>query len=120
MSPEKEPFEVRQETDALPTRRLVAVAAVAVVVATIAVEISGSLLQGMKGPPPLHAPRQIGPVLQTTIGNDDYGLRLRREQRAWLDAYGWVDRDAGVAHVPVERAIVLWRQRRTGEEGGAP
>ncbi len=30
---------------------------------------------------------------------------LRREQRAWLDGAGWVDRAAGVAHLPIARAM---------------
>lgn len=36
---------------------------------------------------------------------------LRRTEDYRLNNYGWVDRDAGVAHIPIERAIDLVVQR---------
>jgi hypothetical protein len=33
--------------------------------------------------------------------------RLRAEERQRFDAYGWVDRKAGIAHIPVERAMAI-------------
>ena len=40
----------------------------------------------------------------------------KAEQRKRLHGYGWVDRDAGVVHIPIERAIerVVGEQRRDG------
>ncbi|HJQ84172.1 MAG TPA: hypothetical protein VKA21_08855, partial [Candidatus Binatia bacterium] len=32
---------------------------------------------------------------------------LRREEEARLHGYGWVDRDAGIVRIPIERAIEL-------------
>lgn len=37
--------------------------------------------------------------------------RLREREEALLSGYGWVDRDAGVARIPIERAIELLATR---------
>lgn len=38
-------------------------------------------------------------------------LRMRAEQDALLDTYGWVDRQAGIVHIPIGRAMELLAQR---------
>jgi hypothetical protein len=38
--------------------------------------------------------------------------KLRERERAQLEGYGWVDRDAGTVHIPIERAMSLLAQRR--------
>jgi hypothetical protein len=40
---------------------------------------------------------------------------LRRHKQAILESYGWVDRDAGIARIPVSRAMSLLA-RRQGRE----
>jgi hypothetical protein len=40
--------------------------------------------------------------------------QLRSTERAALDGYGWVDRDAGTVHIPIDRAMSLLVQRRGG------
>lgn len=69
---------------------------------------------GMKQPP---APR-----LQTEPVADLYQLRARDE--ALLHGYGWVDRDAGLVRIPIERAIELVAKRglpaRTVASGDKP
>jgi hypothetical protein len=49
--------------------------------------------------------RPAGPLLQVDPAAELAELR-RQEQRV-LDGYGWVDRGAGVARIPVERALEL-------------
>ncbi|MFL6655165.1 MAG: hypothetical protein ACJ8KA_10255 [Sulfurifustis sp.] len=44
---------------------------------------------------------------------------LRREQEAKLESYGWVDRERGVARIPIERAMELYVERHHGERVGA-
>lgn len=56
---------------------------------------------GMKEPP---APR-----LQTEPIADLHELRAR--DQALLSGYGWVDRDAGLVRIPIERAIDLVAKR---------
>jgi hypothetical protein len=50
-------------------------------------------------------------------------LALRAEEDAVLGSYGWVDRDTGVVHIPIGRAIELLAQRglpaRSGGRRGA-
>ncbi len=38
-------------------------------------------------------------------------LEMRAEQDAVLNSYGWVDRRAGIVHIPIGRAIELLAQR---------
>jgi len=45
------------------------------------------------------------PRLQTHPGRDL--RRLRADEEARLNSYGWIDRDAGVAHIPIDQAIDL-------------
>jgi hypothetical protein len=44
-----------------------------------------------------------GPRLQATPENEL--ARLREANRARLEGWGWADRESGVAHVPIDRAI---------------
>jgi hypothetical protein len=42
----------------------------------------------------------------------DQGRESRDAAERWLGSYGWVDRDAGVVHIPIERAMELYLERR--------
>jgi hypothetical protein len=33
--------------------------------------------------------------------------RFRARKYAWRDGYGWVDRDKGIVHIPIEQAMKL-------------
>jgi hypothetical protein len=50
-----------------------------------------------------------GPRLQPTPPRDMEELRAR--DKAALTTYGWVDRDHGVARIPVDRAIEIMAQK---------
>lgn len=45
--------------------------------------------------------------------------KLRAAEDAVLQSYGWVDRDAGIVRVPVERAIELLAERGLPARSGA-
>ena len=45
--------------------------------------------------------------------------RLRAEQEKQLDSYGWVDRNPGVVHIPIERAMGLVAERGLPARAGA-
>jgi hypothetical protein len=49
------------------------------------------------------------PNLQTQPFQDIYTLRQSAETR--LGSYGWVDKDGGVARIPIDRAMELMLQR---------
>jgi hypothetical protein len=59
------------------------------------------LAQGSETPPE--------PRLQVTEHADLN--RKRKAEEAMLTSYGWVDRPAGIVHIPIERAIELLAQR---------
>lgn len=65
---------------------------------------------GMKEPPE--------PRLQTSPIEDLKMLRARDD--AALHHYAWVDREAGVVRIPIERAIELLAQRGLPTRGAAP
>jgi hypothetical protein len=44
---------------------------------------------------------------QTPIATTERGITRKLEQQKQLAHYGWVDRDAGVARIPIERAMDL-------------
>jgi len=68
------------------------------------------------GPSPVMGHREVADVNQSPFALDDKATRLRGEQRSRLDGYGWVDRDAGLIHLPVERAM----EQVLAEEGAGP
>ena len=57
------------------------------------------------------------PRLQTTPERDLAALRA--EERQWLESYAWMDRDAGIARIPIARAIELLLQRGLPTRSGA-
>jgi hypothetical protein len=70
--------------------------------------------QGPVVPPP--------PRLQTYPFDDVKALH--REERRYLDDYAWIDKNAGVVRIPVERAIDILAERglphRSATGDGAP
>jgi len=50
------------------------------------------------------------PRLQTDARGDLESLRASEQKQ--LESYGWIDRDAGTVHIPIERAMSLLAQRR--------
>ena len=109
-------FDVHQEDDTLPSGRLVRIGLTGVAVGVAGVAVATLLMVatvGLPSPnrshaePPLPAPRRISGVEQTPIGPTRDGEDLRDSQRRELESLGWVDRDAGIAHIPIERAMDL-------------
>jgi hypothetical protein len=128
-------FEVRQEEDVVRERTLVRVSLIALAVSVVAVLVSTAILgrdgQAALGGGPAErvakhgnvAPPTIGLVEQTLIEHEERGLAQRRAEEARLEAYGWVDRRQGIAHIPIEEAmalIVSENRADGGPEGGAP
>ncbi|MFP2956826.1 hypothetical protein ACLEPN_03075 [Myxococcus sp. 1LA] len=68
------------------------------------------------GPSSVMGRGELADVNQRPFALEDQAPRLRGEQQSRLDGYGWVDRDAGVIHLPAERAV----EQVLAEEGRAP
>jgi hypothetical protein len=50
------------------------------------------------------------PMLETNERDQFHGFLLNQEDQ--LNSYGWVNKDAGVAHIPIERAMDLIVQQK--------
>ncbi|HVJ89881.1 MAG TPA: hypothetical protein VM580_08755 [Labilithrix sp.] len=109
MSTESDPMEVRQAPDELASRRITMVTIASIVITALALVLAWVLLARWgqaprRGTPPV-APRTIGILEQSLIGVTARGESLREEQAASLTRWGWVDRDAGIARIPIDNAI---------------
>lgn len=74
------------------------------------------------GPPPL--PKQVdqyevGIVNQRVFSLDQRAAQKRLQQMERLRSYGWVDREAGVAHIPVDEAMKMYLAEQA-KKGGQP
>jgi hypothetical protein len=55
------------------------------------------------------------PRLETQPGVELQQVRMREEAR--LNSYGWIDRNAGLAHIPIDRAMELITARGLPDVG---
>jgi len=102
-------FEVEQAPDRLHRRTMLGVTAASIVITAVALVVAWVLLEAWGQEPravaPPVAPRTIGTLEQTLILDTERGIALRAEQQASLHRWAWVDRDAGVARIPIDEAI---------------
>ena len=109
MSTEPHGFGPRQAPDHVDRRTTMAVTVGSIVIMGVALVIAWGLLaawgQKPRVTPPPASPRTIGTLEQTLILDTKRGLTLRAEQEASLHRWEWVDRDAGVARIPIEEAL---------------
>jgi hypothetical protein len=118
---------VRSEEDHVPALRLALVGAAALLVffvgSWITVGYFGARMQA-RGPitiPPEIGLSKINLVEQQPFAQAVRGERSKARQLQRLGSYGWVDRKAGVAHIPIEEAMRLVASGvRPGPETGAP
>ena len=73
------------------------------------------------GPPPI--PKQVdqyevGIVNLRVFAMDQRAAQKRLEQIERLRSYGWVDRESGVAHIPIEEAMKMYlaEQQKKGNQ----
>jgi hypothetical protein len=72
------------------------------------------------GPPPL--PKQVdqyevGIVNQRVFSLDQRAAQKRLQQMERLRSYGWVDREAGVAHIPIDEAMRMYLAEQAKKGG---
>jgi hypothetical protein len=76
---------------------------------------AGALVLREQGPAantPPHAFQGATPLLQPAPQPDR--VRYLAEKRRVLDSYGWVDRRAGIARIPLDEAMKLMAARAKG------
>ncbi len=106
--------QVRQEPDDVPIRLVVAAAASALFTfavglawsASVQHDKAGSALDDMAPRPALAGSAEVGMVFQPPFDKTRAADR-NEAARKRLESIGWVDRDAGVAHVPIDDAMDL-------------
>jgi len=59
---------------------------------------------------------EIGIVDQVPFETTRAAERYRKQQHDRLNSYGWVDRDKGVIHVPIEKAIDQYLAQQQGKK----
>lgn len=57
-------------------------------------------------------PPEVNAMELTTFDQEAQGLEANEAARERLRAYGWVDREDGVIHIPIEEAFDLYLERR--------
>ncbi len=109
-------FHPEQEPDRVPGAKLAWIAGVstAITIASVVVAVALTHAEGEHVDLFAHAPAPAprGTVERTLVEAKARGWDERRAQRAELDGFGWTDRDAGIAHVPIDRAMDLWIERQ--------
>lgn len=111
--PEQGHHDVRSEEDRISSGKIVGVGVAALVVFFIGSLAAISYLRAREA-------EHVGPPIPAEIGQNKIGLveqqifelavrgeRDRAARRQRLGSYGWVDREAGVVHLPIDRAMEL-------------
>jgi hypothetical protein len=105
----------------LPYRKIVAVGLGSVVIFAVSIFWSTSLLRGAEkemqpaGPAPLPPgvnQYEVGIVNQRMFSLDQRAAQKRLQQMNRLNTYGWLDRQAGVVHIPVDVAMDMLVQEQ--------
>lgn len=112
-------FRVENEEDVLPGRAVILVTIVTLVVCLAGIGVAWWIVIANEETPvqragamiPRHAPREIQMIDQTLIERDASIARQLEAERRVLSSYGWVDRENGLVHIPIEEAM----KRLTGE-----
>lgn len=100
---------VAQEPDRIASRRVAWIAGLSLLMGLAGV-VGSRFLEGPSREPmgsPHRAPVTMGIVEQSLIESNARGIEMRRAEEAELHRYEWVDRDAGIARIPIERAMKL-------------
>lgn len=100
---------VVQEHDRVPLRGGLLIVLIAVLISGGAVGVSALLAGARARGARIALPRAAATSMpeQSLVERTERGVALRHAQRAELDRYEWLDRDAGIVRIPVERAIDL-------------
>jgi hypothetical protein len=59
---------------------------------------------------------EVGIVYQWPFNISHYANDKAAEKAAWLSTYGWVDKKAGVVHVPIEEAMQKYLATAGGQK----
>lgn len=102
--------EVRHERSDLNPRAVLIGAGSIVAIVLLAALLSAWLTSA--GGPARSGPTDTPPSAAKLLESDPLAAReaFEREKQQKLHSYGWVDRDRGIAHIPIERAMQMLAQ----------
>ncbi len=110
-----------QERDLVPGRPIGAIA-IGVVVSTIAGVLAAygigrcdaRDLEDERSSQRPRVPAEVNAMETVPFAVEAQGLEMNRAAAAYLSRYGWIDRERGIVHIPIEAAfeVVLARQGR--------
>jgi hypothetical protein len=96
-----------------------AVAIVLAAVVTSALAASYFMVKFLGSPSYPQAPATV-PEIKLSPNRRQQLRAYRDEQRAKLNSFGWVDKDAGIARIPIDRAFDLLTQAAARPPEAAP
>jgi hypothetical protein len=119
--------EVAQAQQEMSWRWIIGVGVASIAIFALATVWSTHILNSTRaemqpgGPPPI--PKQVdqyevGIVNLRVFAVDQRAAQKRLQQMERLRSYGWVDREAGLAHIPVDEAMKMYlaEQQRKGSQ----
>jgi hypothetical protein len=119
--------QVRAEEDRVHTPVVVGVGVASLLVFLLAGAAAVGYLRMRQGQhPPIVIPPEAGQSKIGMVEQDLFDVAVRGEQdatrrKAKLGRYGWVDREKGIVHLPIDRAMELVAQGvRPGPKPGTP
>ena len=104
------------EEDKVPSRQIIAVGALSLVVFIVGSVAAGLGMQAMRhsvnpeGPAAMPAAAgtpKIGMVEQRLFEHSNMGVAWRERQQRRLATFGWVDKQKGIAHIPIDQAMEM-------------
>jgi hypothetical protein len=111
-------MKVTQEADHVSGRMVTIVAMVTIGVFAVGIAVAWWILTAIGAPrqPALPDPKQpIAKEINATdrwLFREPYGVAGQRTETQRLDSYGWVDRERGIIHIPITRAMELYLDRQ--------
>jgi hypothetical protein len=109
---EQGPAHVRQAPEGVSGRLLgwvivgsIAATLIGVGVARALLDTDRTALGDVARTPHYPVSRTVGDIEQLPIEDSAGGQALGRERRASLERYGWVDKQRGIARIPIDRAM---------------
>jgi hypothetical protein len=96
--------ETSQEPDRLPLRAILITAGITIATFAGSVVVAAEFARPSYNTP-VAPPSDT--LERTLVADTQRGVDLQESRAKSLDRYGWVDRDAGIARIPIDRAIDL-------------
>lgn len=109
------------EPDVVSSRAVLLVMGGSLVAVLVSVAVARMLSGDAPGPrtaaepgEPIGVPPEVNAMETEPFAVRAQGIEEHRQSERVLESYGWVDREAGIVHIPIERAIDLYLERHGG------